>query len=92
MTPNITPIISIRNLSKTYLIGDPCERYKRLYELATDALLHPGKWLTSRTNTQETFFVLQNASFKVYPGEVVGIIGRNGAKSTLLNYSYLLTR
>lgn len=82
---NQSPIISIRNLSKTYRIGGPKEKYKRLSESVTDAILHPGKWLSSRTSTQEMFYALKDVSFDVYPGEVVGIIGRNGAgKSTLL--------
>ena len=61
-----TPIISVRNLSKTYKIGGPKEKYKRLTGSVTDAVLHPSKWLSSRTSTQETFYALKDVSFDVY--------------------------
>ena len=80
-----TPIISVRNLSKSYNIGGPKEKYIRLSESVTDAVLHPGRWLSSRTSTQETFYDLNDVSFDVHRGEVARVIGWKGAgKSTLL--------
>lgn len=55
-----TPIISVWNLSKSYKIGGPKEKYKRLTESVTDAVLHLGKWLSFRTGTQEVVCVLKN--------------------------------
>ncbi|PWR72861.1 ABC transporter ATP-binding protein [Methanospirillum lacunae] len=82
---NKKPIISVRNLTKTYQIGRKREKYKRFSESVTDALMHPGFLLSSSKNNKKSFNALHDISFDVYPGEVVGIIGPNGAgKSTLL--------
>ena len=65
------PLVSIRNLRKAY----------RVYS-------HPSKMIaevfTGRPHHRE-FLALENISFDVQPGSVVGLLGRNGAgKSTLL--------
>ena len=67
-------IINVENLSKTYKIKDRSDASFR------DYILNPFK-----TRQHRKIESLKDVSFKIYKGDVVGILGRNGSgKSTLL--------
>lgn len=83
-------IISVENLGKKYQISHQAERQR--YVALRDVIAERVKGLfggrktdNGGGNTVEDFWALKGVSFEVQPGEVVGIIGRNGAgKSTML--------
>jgi lipopolysaccharide transport system ATP-binding protein len=100
------PAISIINLSKCYKLGiigrqrlvdevrywwlrmrghDPYTYFSKVGHTATEA-----RKVEAEREGHERFWALKDVSFDVQPGEVIGIIGRNGTgKSTLLK---ILTR
>ena len=78
------PIIEVKNLSKRYVLGMDMA-YKRLTETITNSITHPIRTIKNATTKREEFWALKDVSFTVEKGDVVGIIGRNGAgKGTLL--------
>lgn len=95
----MTATISVTNLSKQYWIGAQRMRsYRTLRESLTEAARNQGRRIQrlfrpgqeSRSggrdpDQKECFWAVRDVTFEAQPGDVIGIIGRNGAgKLTLL--------
>ena len=86
------PILEIQDVSKQYKLGGKrIQRTENFRELLQRAASAPFRALAGRTSdgvAKEdlyTFWALHHVSFDVKQGDVLGIIGRNGAgKSTML--------
>ena len=94
MSTNADVVIRAEGLGKRYIIGHQAQRepYVALRDViaqaARNVFTKAGSPFGSRGlsgTTTEEFWALKNVSFEVRRGEVMGIIGRNGAgKRTLL--------
>ena len=85
--------IEVVGLGKKYHIGSAQKSHYRLTDQVVDTFTSPfrraGKLFrgqtTSAAELDEIIWALKDVSFQIKPGEVVGVIGRNGVgKSTLL--------
>ena len=76
-------IVRVENVSKRYRIGARREAYSTLRDTITDVMRAPFR--RNGVSAAETLWALKDVSFEVAAGEILGVIGRNGAgKSTVL--------
>lgn len=84
-----SPIIAVENLSKRYIISHQRSQNDGLRHAIDGAMRSPIKWIRSyreqKRQQAEEFWALKDVSYVINQGDVIGVIGRNGAgKSTML--------
>ena len=82
------PIIQVEDIGKAYRLGEADIRHAMFRDAVLGMMQAPFRRLRELgqpPKEDDQFWAVRNITFDVHPGEVVGIIGRNGAgKSTIL--------
>ena len=76
------PAITIENLGKRYTIGHQRANGDGMRHAIEGVMCAPLAWLRSRRDKklqEADFWALKDVSLEIKRGEVVGLIGRNGA-------------
>jgi lipopolysaccharide transport system ATP-binding protein len=82
------PAITVEHLSKRYRLGT-YSGYKTLRETLSDV----GRRRNGKSSARQEIWALDDVSFEVMPGELIGVLGRNGAgKSTILKVLSRITK
>src|SRR5687767_9779871 len=83
------PIISVENLGKAYYLGRKLDKHQTFRDLVVDFAKGTATRMRQRFSdpaaSADAFWAVKGANFNVNRGEVMGLVGRNGAgKSTIL--------